>query len=215
MTHLSLKCISIPDTKASRTPSERYMKNKEVFRSFQKQKYPTKQQTASKSIGPRIQAYCINQISGVSLLDSALHLECVVTSSLILQDGSQLDAQALTDTGCTRDDFMSESFYKAHPVLSAYQVKHPVNKIDLATHGFVAVISTYISIILQIVHRGKPIRCKILIGITKGLRYDLVLGLIIIASHYTDVLLDLLNLLLRLPSTASVSSILETTKQPA
>jgi len=83
------------------------------------------------------------------------------------------------------------------PIQPAYHVKHPVNTIDLATHGCVAVVSKYISIILQIVHRGKPIRCKILIGIMKGLRYDLVLGLIVIASHYTDVPLDLLNLQLR------------------
>jgi len=102
---------------------------------------------------------------------------------------------------------MSESYYRAHPVLSEYQVKHPINTIDLATHGSVAVVSTYISIILQIVHRGKPIRCKILIGIMKGLRYDLVLGFVVIASHYTDVLLDLLNLQLKQPSTASVSSV--------
>jgi len=102
---------------------------------------------------------------------------------------------------------MSEAYYKSPPVLSAYQVKHPVNTIDLATHGSVAVVSTYISIILQIVHRGKPIRCKILIGIMKGLQYDLILGLVVIASHYTDVLLDLLNLQLKQPSTASVSSL--------
>ena len=35
----------------------------------------------------------------------------------------------------------------------------------------------------------------------KGLRYDLVLSLVVIASHYIDVLVDLLNVQLRQPST--------------
>jgi hypothetical protein len=102
---------------------------------------------------------------------------------------------------------MSEAFYKAHPALAKYQVNHPINTIDLATHGSVAVVSTYISVIMQIVHRGKPIRCKILIGIMKGLRYDLVLGLVVIASHYTDVLLDLLNLQLQQQSASLTSNL--------
>jgi hypothetical protein len=75
---------------------------------------------------------------------------------------------------------------------------HPTNTIDLGTHG---------SVVLEIVHRGKPIRCKILIGVMKGHRYDLVLGLAVIASHYTDVLLDLLSFQLQQPSITSVSSI--------
>ena len=63
----------------------------------------------------------------------------------------------------------------------------------LATLGATAVVSQYISVVLEIVHRGVPIRCKVIIGIMKGLRNDLVLSLIVIASHYVDVLVDLLN----------------------
>jgi hypothetical protein len=41
----------------------------------------------------------------------------------------------------------------------------------------------------------------------KGLRYDFVLGLIVIVSHYTEVLLDLLSFQLQQPSLNSVSSV--------
>lgn len=149
----------------------------------------------------------LERISGLNLLDSAIHSDCVVTSSLILQDGSKIESRTLADTGCTKDNFMSEGHYLAYPVLEQYLVKHPTNTIDLATHGSTATVSKYISVVLEIVHRGKPIRCKILIGIMKGLRYDLVLGLAVIASHYTDVLLDLLSFQLQQPSTTSVNSI--------
>jgi hypothetical protein len=108
------------------------------------------------------------------------------------------------DTGCTRDNFMSESHFLAHPVLQQCIVQHPSNTIDLATHGSTATVSQYISIVIEIVHRGKPIRC--LVGIMKGLRYDLVLGLTVLASHYTDVLLDLLQFQLTQPRVASTSS---------
>jgi hypothetical protein len=140
------------------------------------------------------------------LLDSAIHSDCVVTSSLILQDGSKIPSRTLADTGCTRDNFMSESHFLAHPVLQQYVVQHPTNTIDLATHGSTATVSQYISIVIEIVHRGKPIRCKILVGVMKGLRYDLVLGLTVLASHYTDVLLDLLQFQLTQPRVASTSS---------
>ena len=40
----------------------------------------------------------------------------------------------------------------------------------------------------------------------KGLRYDLVLGLTVLASHYTDVLLDLLQFQLTQPPVASTNS---------
>ena len=142
----------------------------------------------------------IERISGLNLLDSAIHSDCVVTSSLILQDGSKIPSRTLADTGCTRDNFMSESHFLAHPVLQQYIVKHHTNTIDLATHGSTATVSQYISIVIEIVHRSKPIRCKILVGIMKGLRYDLVLGLTVLASHYTDVLLDLLQFQLVQPA---------------
>jgi hypothetical protein len=41
----------------------------------------------------------------------------------------------------------------------------------------------------------------------KGLRYDLVLSLIVIASHYVDVLVDLLNVQLQQPSSTQTSSL--------
>jgi len=41
----------------------------------------------------------------------------------------------------------------------------------------------------------------------KGLRYDLVLSLIVIASHYVDVLVDLLNVQLQQPSSTQISSL--------
>ena len=148
----------------------------------------------------------IERISGLNLLDSAIHSDCVVTSSLILQDGSKIPSRTLADTGCTRDNFMSESHFLAHPILQQYVVQHPTNTIDLATHGSTATVSQYISIVIEIVHRGKPIRCKILVGVMKGLRYDLVLGLTVLASHYTDVLLDLLQFQLTQPRVASTSS---------
>ena len=124
-----------------------------------------------------------NELS-VFILDSAIHADCVVTCSLTLQDGSKIPSRTLADTGCTRDNFMFESHFLAHPVLQQYIVHHPTNTIDLATHGSTATVSQYICIVIEIVHRGKPIRCKILVGIMKGLRYDLVLGLTVLASHY-------------------------------
>jgi hypothetical protein len=102
---------------------------------------------------------------------------------------------------------MSEGHFLKYPILQQYLVKYPTNTIDLATHGSTAVVSKYISVVLEIVHRGKPIRCKIVIGIMKGLRYDLVLSLVVIASHYVDVLLDLLNVQLNRPTSISVNSI--------
>ena len=140
----------------------------------------------------------LEHISGLNLLDSAIHSDCVVTSSLILQDGSKIDARTLFDTGCSvGTNFMSKGHFDLYPVLTKYLVKHPTNTIDLATHGSTAVVSQYISVVLEIVHRGRPIRCKILIGIMQGLRYDLVLGLAVIASHYTEVLMDLLSFQLK------------------
>jgi hypothetical protein len=62
-------------------------------------------------------------------------------------------------------------------------------------------------VVLEIVHRGVPIRCKVIIGIMKGLRYDLVLSLIVIASHYVDVLVDLLNVQLQQPASKTTSSL--------
>ena len=41
----------------------------------------------------------------------------------------------------------------------------------------------------------------------KGLRYDLVLSLILIASHYVEVLVDLLNVQLQQPSSTSSTSL--------
>ena len=101
---------------------------------------------------------------------------------------------------------MSESNFLAYPVLQQYIVHHPTNTIDLATHGSTATVSQNISIVIEIVHRDKPIICKILVGIMKGLRYDLVLGLTVLASHYTDVLLDLLQFQLAQTPAASISS---------
>ena len=149
----------------------------------------------------------LERISGLNLLDSALHSDCVVTSSLILQDGSSIECRTLADTGCAQQCFMSEGHFLKYPILQQYLVKHPTNTIDLATHGSTAVVSKYISVVLEIVHRGKPIRCKIVIGIMKGLRYDLVLSLVVIASHYVDVLVDLLNVQLNRPTSISVNSI--------
>ena len=40
----------------------------------------------------------------------------------------------------------------------------------------------------------------------KGLRYDLVLSLVVIASHYNDVLVDLLNVQLQQPSSTPIAS---------
>ena len=82
-------------------------------------------------------------------------------------------------------------------ILQQYLVPHPTNTIDLATLGSTAVVSNHISVVLEIVHRGTPIRCKVIIGIMQGLRYDLVLSLIVITSHYVDVLVDLLNVQLQ------------------
>ena len=149
----------------------------------------------------------LERISGLNLLDSALHSDCVVTSSLILQDGSSIECRTLADTGCAQQCFMSEGHFLKYPILQQYLVKHPTNTIDLATHGSTAVVSKYISVVLEIVHRGKPIRCKIVIGIMKGLRYDLVLSLVVIASHYVDVLVDLLNVQLNRPTFSSSNSI--------
>jgi len=41
----------------------------------------------------------------------------------------------------------------------------------------------------------------------KGLRYDLVLSLIVIASHYVDVLVDLLNVQLQQPTATNTTSL--------
>jgi len=142
-------------------------------------------------------------ISGLKLLDSALHSDCVVTSSLVLQNGSKIECRTLADTGCAQQCFMSEGHFLKYPILQQYLVQHPTNTIDLATLGSTAVVSKYISVVLEIVHRGTPIQCKVIIGIMKGLRYDLVLSLILIASHYVEVLVDLLNVQLQQPSSAS------------
>ena len=108
---------------------------------------------------------------------------------------------------------MSKGHFLKYPILQQYLVKHPTNIIDLATHGSTAVVSKYISVVLDIVHRGKPIRCKIVIEIMKGPRYDLVLSLVLIASHYVDVLVDLLNAQLNRPTFSSVNSISMITSQ--
>ena len=142
----------------------------------------------------------LESISGLNLLDSSLHSECVVTSSLVLQDSSKIECRTLADTGCTQQCFMSEGHFNKYPILQQYLVQHPTNTINLATLGSTAVVSKHISVVLEIVHRGTPIRCKVIIGIMKGLRYDLVLSLVVIASHYIDVLVDLLNVQLRQPS---------------
>ena len=93
---------------------------------------------------------------------------------------------------------MSEGHFNKYPILKQYLVPHPtVNTIDLATLCSTAVVSKHISIVLEIVHRGRPIRCKVVIGIMNGLRYALVLSLIVIASHYVDVFVDLLNIQLQ------------------
>jgi hypothetical protein len=102
---------------------------------------------------------------------------------------------------------MSEGHFLKYPVLQQYLIKHPTNTIDLATSGSTAVVSQYISVVLEIIHRGTPIRCKVIVGIMKGLRYDLVLSLIVIASHYVDVLVDLLNVQLQQPSSNQTSSL--------
>ncbi len=52
-----------------------------------------------------------------------------------------------------------------YPILKQYLVPHPSNTIDLATLGATAVVSQHISVVLEIVHRGVPIRCKVIIGI--------------------------------------------------
>jgi hypothetical protein len=43
----------------------------------------------------------LERISGLNLLDSAINADCVVTSSLILQDGPKIPSRTLADTGCT------------------------------------------------------------------------------------------------------------------
>ena len=102
----------------------------------------------------------LESISGLNLLDSALHSECVVTSSLVLQDGSKIECRTLADTGCTQQCFMSEGHFNKYPILQQYLVQHPTNTIDLATLGSTAVVSKHISVVLEIVHRGTPIRCN-------------------------------------------------------
>ena len=126
----------------------------------------------------------LERISGLKLLDSALHSDCVVTSSLVLQDDSKIECRTLADTGCTQQCFMSEGHFNKYPILKQYLVPYPTSTIDLATLGSTAVVSQHISVVFEIVHRGTPIRCKVVIGIMKGPRYDLVLSLIVIASHY-------------------------------
>jgi len=116
----------------------------------------------------------LEQISGLNLLDSALHSDCVVTSSLVLQVGSKIECRTLADTG----------HFNKYPILKQYLVPHPTNTIDLATLGSTAVVSHHIFVVLEIVHLGASIRCKVIIGIMKLLRCDLVLSLIVIASHY-------------------------------
>ena len=120
----------------------------------------------------------LERISGLNLLDSALHSDCVVTSSLVLQDGSKIECRTLADTGCTQQCFMSEGHFNKYPILKK-------------TLGSTAVVFKHISVVLEIVH------CKVVIGIMQGLRYDLVLSLIVIASYYVDVLVDLLNVQLQ------------------
>ena len=83
-------------------------------------------------------------ISGLNLR-AAIHSDCVVTSSLILQDGSKNPSRTLADTGCTRDKFMSESHFQAHPVLQQYIVQHPTNTIIDLANGSTAFVSQYIS----------------------------------------------------------------------
>ena len=74
-------------------------------------------------IGRELDSYeRIERISGLNLLDSAIHSDCVVTNSLILQDASTIPSRTLPDTGCTRDNFMSERHFLAHPVLQQYIV---------------------------------------------------------------------------------------------
>ena len=99
-------------------------------------------------------------ISGLNLLDSALHSDCVVTSSLVLQDGSKIECRTLADTGCTHQCFMSEENFNKYPILKQSLVPHPTNTIDLATLGSTAVVSQYISVVLEIVHRGTPIHVE-------------------------------------------------------
>jgi len=48
----------------------------------------------------------IERISGLNLLGSTIHSDCVVTSSLILQGGSKIPSKTLADTGCTRDIYV-------------------------------------------------------------------------------------------------------------
>ena len=102
---------------------------------------------------------------------------------------------------------MSEGHFNKYTILKQYLVPHPTNTIDLATLGATAVVSQHISVVLEIVHRGVPIRCKVIIGIMKSLRYDLVLSLIVIASHYVDVLVVLLNVQLQQPASRSNTSL--------
>ena len=103
--------------------------------------------------------------------------------------------------------FYVRGTFQQVPHLQQYLVQHPTKTIDLATLGSTAVVSKHISVVLEIVHRGASIRCKVIIGIMKGLRYDLMLSLAVIASHYIDVLVDLLNVQLQQPSSTPNASL--------
>jgi len=63
---------------------------------------------------------------------------------------------------------MSEGHFIKYPILKQYLVRHPTNTIDLATLGATAVVSQHISVVLEIVHRGVPIRCKVIIGLVQS-----------------------------------------------
>jgi len=63
-------------------------------------------------------------ISGLNLLDSALHSDCVVTSSLVLHDDSKIKCRTLADSGCTQQCFMSEGYFPQVLILQQYLVQH-------------------------------------------------------------------------------------------
>lgn len=133
-------------------------------------------------------------IPGLNLIDNQMFPHCIVHSNLITKSNHPLPIEAMLDTGCSVGNYMSMSYYQRHPELQLYLVASSPEIVDLATHGVSTNVTLHIDIILEIIHHGEAIRCKIRIGVMDNLRYDLVIGLIVIASYFTDVMHNLLEL---------------------
>ena len=118
------------------------------------------------------------------------------TEIVLLCVNMDLVVKAMLDTGCSPGNYMSLAFYLANiEALKDFLVPCAAEKVDLATSNSAQHITLHLAIEARHVDsRGVVRTIKLRVGILKGLRFDVVIGLYAISLNFMEVIQDLLTI---------------------